>query len=104
DLIVNEKGPQARSGAEGIIWNEWSERILRELVEGYHRGGEVVIAGPSASWKSTCVAWFIVAAWLSDPLRTKCPVSSTSLGSLRELLWKDILKFYRYSKANFGNI
>jgi hypothetical protein len=98
DLIVN------MGNERGIIWNEWSEKILRVLVEGYHRGGEVVIAGPSASWKSTCVAWFIVAAWLSDPLRTKCPVSSTSLGSLRELLWKDILKFYRVSRANFGNV
>jgi hypothetical protein len=87
-----------------LIWNEWSEMMLDELIQAYHKSGEIVFTGPSASWKSTCVACFIVSAWLADPLQTKCPISSTNLGSLRELLWKDVYKFYRTSQPGFGNV
>jgi hypothetical protein len=87
-----------------LIWNDWSEMMMDELISAYHGCGEIVFTGPSASWKSTCVACFINAAWMADPLQTKCPISSTNLGSLRELLWKDVHKFYRTSQCGFGNV
>src|SRR5207237_1394111 len=83
-----------------LIWNDWSELMIRELLE----NGETVIAGPSASWKSTCLAIYAVCFWMADPLNSKAIISSTTLGGLRERIWKDVLHFYRTSQCGFGNV
>jgi hypothetical protein len=93
DLIWNRE-------AQLLIWNEWSELMLKEMLE----NREWSITGPSASWKSTCAAIYAVAFWLADPLRTKVIISSTTLGGLRERIWKDIVNFYRASQCGFGNV
>lgn len=85
---------------EFFIWNEWSELLMRAFIE----NREVPVTGPSSSWKTTCLGCYINCFWLADPLRTKVIPSSTSLGGLRERIWKDVIKFYRSSGASFGNI
>lgn len=94
DIIWNSNGRNM------LIWNEWTELMMRSFIE----NREIPVSGPSASWKSTCAACYGVAFWMADPLRTKVIVSSTSLGGLRERIWKDILGFYRASKCGFGNV
>src|SRR5262249_25648259 len=78
-----------------LIWNDWSETMVRECVS----NRETVVAGPSASWKSTCAAVYALAFWFADPLNTKVIISSTSLGGLRERVWKDILHFFHGSRC-----
>lgn len=93
DLIFNQ-------GKEKLIlWNEWTELMFRAFAE--HR--EIPITGPGASYKTTVAAAYSVLFWLADPMRTKVIGSSTSIGALREKLWKDILRFYKSSGCNFGN-
>src|SRR6266403_3546307 len=55
-----------------IIWNEWSELMFRAFVD----NREIPIAGPAASWKTTCAACYAHAFWLADPARTKVIASS----------------------------
>lgn len=94
DLIWN------RNPAEQlIIWNDWSEKLFKAFLE----NRESPVTGPGASWKTTCAACYAVAFWLAEPLRTKVICSSTSLGALREKLWKDVLRFYKASGCGFGN-
>jgi hypothetical protein len=45
-----------------------------------------------------------VCFWLADPLNSKVIISSTTLGGLRERIWKDILHFYKTSQCGFGNV
>lgn len=83
-----------------LIWNEWSELMMREFIS----NGETILAGPSASWKSTCFACYSVCFLFADPLNSKVIISSTTLGGLRERIWKDILHFYKTSQCGFGNV
>ena len=83
-----------------LIWNEWSERMLRTMVE----EKEWTICGPSASWKSTCAAVYACCFLFADPLRSKVIISSTTLGGLRERIWKDILHFWRAAGIGYGGV
>lgn len=93
DAIWNREG-------EFFIWNEWSELLMKGFIE----NRESPVTGPSSSWKTTCLGCYIVCFWLADPLNSKVIPSSTSLGGLRERIWKDVLKFYKTCGASFGNI
>lgn len=92
DLIFNRK-------EKLIIWNEWTELMFRAFIE----NREIPITGPSASWKTTCAAAYAVLFCLADPLRSKILGSSTTIGALREKLWKDILRFWKAAGPSFGN-
>lgn len=94
DLIWN------RGSRQALIWNEWTELMLESMIE----NREWVIAGPSASWKSTCAAVYANCFWFADPLRSKVIISSTTLGGLRERIWKDILSFYKASGVGYGKV
>jgi hypothetical protein len=83
-----------------IIWNDWSEKLFHTFIE----NRESPVTGPAASWKTTCAACYACAFWLAEPLRSKIICSSTSLGALREKLWKDVIRFYRASGCGFGNV
>jgi len=83
-----------------LYWNDWSELMLRE----YLTNSETIISGSSASWKSTTFAVYAVCFWMADPLNSKVIISSTTLGGLRERIWKDILHFWRSSQCGFGNV
>lgn len=106
DIIWNSNGRNM------LLWNDWSELLMRTWIESLFGGtperpvesAENPITGPSSSYKSTCAACYAVAFWLADPLRTKVIPNSTSLGGLRERIWKDIVQFYRASKCGFGNV
>jgi hypothetical protein len=93
DLIWNKE-------SQLLIWNDWSEEILSTMIE----AREWTICGPSSSWKSTCAAVYACCFLFADPLRSKVIISSTTLGGLRERIWKDILHFYRASRIGYGGV
>ena len=81
-----------------LIWNDWSELMIREFCENQW----VTITGPAASWKTTCAAMYVVASWFSSPKDTVVVCTSTTLDGLRRRIWKEISRFYRLRPA-FGN-
>lgn len=92
DLIINKK-------VQAFIWNEWTELMLRAFCE----NREVSLAGPGASWKTTCMALYAIMCWLSSPLDTRIIITSTTLDGLRARIWKEIVHFYRITGQPFGN-
>ena len=92
NLIWNEPFPRT------LIWNDWSEWMLREFCENRW----VTVTGPAASWKTTCAAIYVVASWYADPGNTVIICTSTTLDGLRRRIWKEISRFYRLRPA-FGN-
>lgn len=82
-----------------FIWNDWSELMLRTYAETQW----VTVTGPAASWKTTCAALYVLAAFYSDPANTVIICTSTTLDGLRRRIWKEISKFYRL-KPLFGHM
>jgi hypothetical protein len=46
-----------------FIWNEWTLLMMR----GFCEDKEVMVAGPGASWKTTCMGLYFLLFWLSTP-------------------------------------
>lgn len=82
-----------------FIWNEWTEQMMNAFCE----EREVVVTGPGSSWKSTTAAMFFLCYWLSDPMRTRVIITSTTLDGLRSRVWKEITHFYR-TISSVGNL
>lgn len=93
NLIYNKRAPT-------FIWNEWTELMIYEFCY----GREVTIAGPGASWKTTCMACFGHLRWLSSPLNTRGIFTSTTMQALKAKIWKEVLRFHRASGQPFGNV
>lgn len=92
DLIFNKR-------SRAFIWNEWTEMIMRAFCE----NREVSLAGPGASWKTTCMAVYALSVWMSSPLDTRIVITSTTLDGLRARIWKEVMHFYRVAGKPFGN-
>lgn len=108
DLIWNEprrraaaeaKKPYDRDKDDAFIWNEWTELMMR----GFCENSEVIIAGPGASWKTTCMALYFLCFWLSSPHNTRVILTSTTGDGLRARVWKEVTHFYR-AVSSVGNL
>lgn len=82
-----------------FIWNEWT--IL--MMESFCLEKEVIIAGPAASWKTTCMAMFLLCYWLSSPHNTRVILTSTTGDGLRARVWKELIHFYK-PVSTVGNL
>lgn len=107
DLLWNEprrraalerKQPYDPDKQDMFIWNEWTERMMRAYCE----NNEVIVAGPGASWKTTCGALFFLCLWLSSPHNTRIIFTSTTGDGLRARVWKEVVHFWR--SVNIGNL
>lgn len=93
DTLENKLRPQS------YIWNDWSELMMDKFTQ----GDEIVISGPSASWKTTSAAWYANKVWQAAPAHTKVILTSTTLDALKAKLWKEVVHCYRISEP-FGNL
>lgn len=82
-----------------FIWNEWTELMMR----GFCENREVIVAGPGASWKTTCMALYFICYWLCSPQNTRVVLTSTTGDGLRARIWKEVSHFYRYI-SGVGNL
>jgi len=85
DLIWNAFKPAT------LIWNEFSERMMRSFCENKW----VTVTGPGASWKTTCAALYCLTSFYSSPHNTVVICTSTTLDGLKRRIWKEITKFHR---------
>lgn len=93
ELLENKLAPQS------FIWNDWSELMMLNFAE----HDEVVVSGPSSSWKTTTAAWYANKVWQAAPAHTKVILTSTTLDALKAKLWKEVVHCYRISEP-FGNL
>lgn len=110
DLIWNEprrrlaferKVPYDERKNDAFIWNEWTELMMEALCEGLW---STAFLGPNASYKTTTMALFVLCRWFASPMNTIGVLTTTSLPGLRKRIWKEILKYYRWSNAGFGHV
>ena len=110
DLIWNE--PRRRQAAErrqpyderkndAFIWNEWSEDMLEAFCE-WHWA--TTIWGPNASWKTTSAGIYANAAFYASPSNTIIVLTTTTLPGLKKRIWKEVLKYYRWSDCGIGSV
>lgn len=89
DLIWNEPFPGT------FIWNDFSERLLREFCE----ESWVTVTGAGATWKTTSAGIYCLTKFFSSPNDTAIFCTSTTLRGLRMRIWKEISKFHRLRPA-----
>lgn len=85
DAIWNRHHPDT------IIWNDWSELLIRSFAE----NPWCTVTGPAASWKTTCAAIYALCCFYASPSDTVVICTSTTLDGLRRRIWKEIAKFHR---------
>lgn len=84
---------------DAFIWNEWTEMMM----QGFCENREVMVAGPGASWKTTCMALYYLLFWLCSPHNTRVILTSTTGDGLRARIWKEVSHFYR-AIVGVGNL
>jgi len=89
DLAFNCEGSIRR-----VVWNRWTEWILRKLVRDWQKKRFLGIAGSSSSGKSDTVALFGLMLYWARPAETYFIVMSTTKQAARMRIWKSITQFW----------
>lgn len=92
DLLWNQPGSSRR-----IIWNLWTERMLRAMIENKFTG----LAGAGSSGKSDSAACFIIVDFLSAPTERMWLVCSTTLAGARGRIWKSVTELWNALDAKW---
>ena len=98
---LEHKIPYDERKHDAFIWNDWTELMIDALCEWHW---STAIWGPNSSWKSTSAALYAFLCWLADPERTSIILTTTTLPGLKKRIWKELLKFYRWSQCGFGHV
>jgi hypothetical protein len=93
DLAFNCEGSIRK-----VVWNEWTDRILREMIGGWDKKRFLGIAGCSSSGKSDGVALYGLMEYWSRPTETFFLVMSTTKLSARMRVWKSITQMWGQAK------
>lgn len=89
DLAFNCEG-----SIREVIWNGWTEKILREMIGDWKKKRLLGIAGCSSSGKSDAVALYGLMEYWARPAETFFIVMSTTKLSARMRIWKSITQFW----------
>jgi hypothetical protein len=89
DLAFNCEGSIRR-----VIWNRWTERMLRGLVGDWREKRFVGLAGCSSSGKSDVVALYGLMEYWARPSDTYFIVMSTTKQSARMRIWKSVTELW----------
>lgn len=89
DLAFNCEGSIRR-----VVWNPWTERILREMIGDWRKKRFTGFAGCSSSGKSDAVALYGLMEYWARPSETFFLVMSTTKLSARMRVWKSITQLW----------
>lgn len=89
DLAFNCEG-----SIREVVWNPWTELILRELIGEWDGHNFLGLAGCSSSGKSDTVALYGLMCYWSRPSDTYFIVMSTTKLSARGRIWKSVTQFW----------
>lgn len=89
DLAFNCEG-----SIREVVWNDWTELILKELIGDWSNHQFLSLAGCSSSGKSDAVALYGLMSYWSRPTDTFFIVMSTTKLSARGRIWKSINQFW----------
>ena len=80
-----------------VIWNDWTERMLRAMVENRYVG----LAGCGSSGKSDAAAVFALVEWLAAPTETLCLITSTTIEGAKKRVWKSVTELWNSLEAQW---
>lgn len=89
DLAFNCEGSIRR-----VVWNEWTERILKACIGNWDKKRFVGLAGCSSSGKSDTVALYGLMEYWARPADTYFLVMSTTKQAARMRIWKSVTQFW----------
>lgn len=89
DLAFNCEGSIRR-----VVWNEWTEQILRDLITEKGEKNFYSAAGCSSSGKSDTVALYGLMAYWARPSETYFMVMSTTKQDARGRIWKSVTQYW----------
>ena len=89
DLAFNCEG-----SIRTVVWNPWTELILKEMIGGWKKKRFVGFAGCSSSGKSDAVALYGLMEYWARPTETFFLVMSTTKLSARMRVWKSITQLW----------
>jgi len=78
-----------------VIWNAWTERMLRAMVEYRYVG----LAGCGSSGKSDAAAVFALVEWMAAPTETLCLITSTTIEGAKKRVWKSVTELWNSLEA-----
>lgn len=73
-----------------FIWNPWTTSMIQACCE--YR--EVGLCGAASCGKSAFMSVWAILNWLADVQHTLVYITSISISSAREKIWKDVAKYY----------
>jgi hypothetical protein len=89
DLAFNCEG-----SIRNVIWNEWTETILKDCIGGWEAKNFTAFAGCSSSGKSDGVALYGLMEYWARPTDTFFVVMSTTKQDARLRIWKSITQLW----------
>jgi hypothetical protein len=110
DLIWNDprrqyaaqhKIPYDERKNDAFIWNDFTERMMEGLCEEHY---STCIWSGNAMWKTTTVALYVLCAFYASPTDTSVVLTTTTLAGLKKRIWKEVLKFHRWSNCGIGHV
>jgi hypothetical protein len=89
DLAFNCAGSIRR-----VVWNEWTERMLRSAVGDWEKKRFLGVAGCSSSGKSDGFGLYALMSYWSRPADTYGFVMSTTKGEAKKRIWKSVTQLW----------
>ncbi len=89
DLAFNCEGSLRR-----VIWNRWTERMIKSAIGGWEKKRFMGIAGCSSSGKSDSFALYSLVEFWSRPAETYVFVMSTTKSDARKRIWRSLTQLY----------
>lgn len=89
-----------KESGKHFIWHPWAERMLEASLANKY----LAISGSGSSGKTDFGAIWALVNWISDPLKTKVIVTSTSLKESRKRIWGSITEYYSAIPNFYGRL
>jgi len=77
-----------------VVWNDWTERMLRAAIGGWEKKRFLGVAGCSSSGKSDGFGLYALMSYWSRPSDTYGFVMSTTKGEAKKRIWKSITQLF----------
>jgi hypothetical protein len=81
-----------------VVWNPWTDGMIREFIGGWEQKRFVGVAGCSSSGKSDAAALYVLMSYWSRPSETTAVLMSTSKQSARLRVWKSVEQLWAQAR------
>jgi len=102
DILWNWNDGEDGANAQRVIWNEWTDRMLRSMIE----NDVVSLAGCASSGKSMAASIYAIVQFLCAPNESLILITSTSIKGAQLRVWKCLSQYWHAlpKMAQFGDM